>query len=78
MRLDLRRDFADIHAHLAERVRELNPAGGYVLGGPGPVKMVEVGYEYAQDGWVVIAFGPTSVRVRRISLRRCPAPAGEW
>ena len=68
VRLDLRRDFADIRAHLADRVRGFDPAGGNVLGGPGPVKMVEVGFEYSQAGWVVVAF----------DTRPDAEPDGEW
>jgi hypothetical protein len=68
VRLDLRRDFADIYAHLADRVRGFNPAGSNVLGGPGPVKMVEVGFEYSQAGWVVVAF----------DTRANAEPDGEW
>lgn len=56
MRLDLRRDFADIYAHLAARVRGFDPAGGNVLGDPGPVKRIEVGFEYSQAGWLVVVF----------------------
>jgi hypothetical protein len=68
VRLDLRRDYADIYAHLADRVRGFDPAGGNVLGPPGPVRMVEVGYEYAQAGWVVVAF----------DTRPDAEPDGEW
>jgi hypothetical protein len=64
----LRRDFADIYAHLADRVRGFDPAGGNVLGGPGPVKIVEVGFEYSQAGWVVVAF----------DTRPDAEPDGEW
>jgi len=68
VRLDLRRDFADIYAHLTERVRGFDPAGGDVLGNPGPVKAVEVGFEYAQAGWLVVVF----------DTRPDAGPDGEW
>ncbi len=68
MRLDLRRDFADIYAHLADRVRSFDPSGGHVLGEPGPVKAVEVGFEYAQAGWLVVVF----------DTRPDAEPDGEW
>jgi hypothetical protein len=68
MRLDLRRDFDDIRAHLTDCVRGFDPAGGNVLGDPGPVKMVEFGFEYAQAGWVVIVF----------DTRPDAKPDGEW
>jgi len=66
--LDLRRDFADIYAHLADRVRGFDPAGGDVLGDPGPVKMVQVGFEYSQAGWLVVVF----------DTRPDAGPDGEW
>ncbi len=68
MRLDLRRDFAEVYEHIADRVRNFDPAGGNVLGGPGPVKLVEVGYEYSQAGWVVVVF----------DTRPEAEPDGEW
>ena len=67
-RLDLRRDFADIYSHLVDRVRGFKPSGGDVLGDPGPVKMVEVGFEYAQAGWLVVVF----------DTRPDAEPDGEW
>src|SRR5258708_5367744 len=68
VRLDLRSDFAEIYAHLADLVRGFDPAGGNVLGDPGPVKMVEVGFEYSQAGWLVIVF----------DTRANAEPDGEW
>ncbi len=56
VRLDLRRDFDDIYAHLADRVRGFSPSGSNVLGKAGLVKAVEVGFEYAQVGWLVVVF----------------------
>ncbi len=68
MRLDLQRDFADIYAHLADRVRGFDPSGSNVLGDPGPLKAVEVGFEYAQAGWLVVVF----------DTRPNAEPDGEW
>jgi hypothetical protein len=68
MMLDLRRDFTEIYAHLVELVRVFNPSGGNVLGDGGPLKMVEVGFEYSQTGWVVIVF----------DTRPNAEPDGEW
>ena len=56
MTLDLRRDFSEVYDHLLERVRAFDPAGGNVLGDPGPVRLLTVGFEYSQDGWLVLAF----------------------
>lgn len=68
MRLDLRRDFADIYAHLTDRVRAFDPAGGNVLGEHGLVKSVEIGFEYCQAGWLVVVF----------DTRPDAEPDGEW
>jgi len=68
VRLDLRREFAEIYAHLADRVRGFDPAGGNVLGDPAPVKAVEVGFEYSQAGWLVVVF----------DTRPDAEPDGEW
>jgi hypothetical protein len=68
MKIDLQREFADIYAHLAERVRNFDPAGANVLGGPGPIKMIEVGFEYSQTGWLVVVF----------DTRPDAEPDGEW
>jgi hypothetical protein len=68
VRLDLRRDFADIYAYLADRVRGFDPATNDGPGDPGPVKMIEIGFECAQDGWVVVVF----------DTRPDAEPDGEW
>ncbi len=68
VQLDLRRDFNDIYAHLRDRVRGFDPSGGNVLGEPGPVKLVEVGFECAQSGWLVVVF----------DTRPDAEPDGEW
>jgi hypothetical protein len=66
--LDLRRDFTEIYDHLADQVRAFSPSGGNVLGDPGPVKMVEIGFEYSQAGWLVVVF----------DTRPSAEPDGEW
>lgn len=68
MRLDLRRDFEDIYAHLADRVRNFDPATNDGPGDPGPVKMIDVGFECSQAGWVVVVF----------DTRPDAQPDGEW
>jgi hypothetical protein len=68
VKLDLRRDFAEIYAHLVDRVRTFDPARNDGPGKPGPVKMIQVGFEYSQSAWVVVVF----------DTRRKAAPDGEW
>lgn len=66
--LDLQRDFADIYSYLAERVRGFDVETHEGLGGPGPVKLIEIGYEYSQAGWVIAVF----------DTRPDAEPDGEW
>jgi hypothetical protein len=66
--LDLRREFAEITAHLAERIRKFVPKGDDVLGGRATVNAVEVGFEYAKSGWLVVVF----------DTRPDAGPDGEW
>ena len=68
VKLDLRRDFADIYAHLVDRVRAFDPATNDGPGDPGPVKFIEIGFEYSQAGWVVVVF----------DTRPDAEPDGEW
>jgi hypothetical protein len=68
VRLDLRRDFADIYAYVADRVRNFESATNDGPGDPGPVKLIEVGFEYVQAGWVVVVF----------DTRPDAEPDGEW
>ena len=56
MQLDLRRDFTEIYAFLVERVRTFDPASNYGPGDRGPVKRIDVGYEYDQSAWVAVVF----------------------
>lgn len=67
-KLDLRRESKAIYEHLMERVRTFDPQGRNVLGEPGPIKMIELGFEYSQKGWLVVVF----------DLRPDAAPDGEW
>jgi hypothetical protein len=68
VQLDLRRDFAEIYDYLADRVRGFDPSTNDGPGDPGPVKMIEVGFEYSQAGWVVAVF----------DTRPDAEPDGEW
>jgi hypothetical protein len=68
VQLDLRRDFAEIYEYLADCVRRFDPAVGGGLGDPGPINMIEVGFEYSQAGWVVAVF----------DTREDAEPDGEW
>ena len=68
MRLDLRRDFDEIYAHITDRVQNFRAKGKNVLGKPGPVKAIAVGFEYAQAGWLVVVF----------DTRPDAGPDGEW
>jgi len=68
MKLDLQRDFKEIYAHVLDRVRNFRPKGKNVLGKTGPVKAVEIGFEYGQAGWFVVVF----------DTRPDAGPDGEW
>jgi hypothetical protein len=68
MRLDLRRDFKEIYSHLADRARNFHPSSNDGPGDPGPVKMIEIGFEYSQGGWVSVVF----------DTRPDAEPDGEW
>jgi len=68
MRLDLRRDFKDIYAHLADRVSKFKPDSNDGPGDPGPVTIIEVGFEYSQGGWIAVVF----------DTRPDAEPDGEW
>jgi hypothetical protein len=68
MKLDLRRDFKEIYAHLVARVRNFKPDSNDGPGDPGPVKMIEVGFEYSQCGWLAVVF----------DTRPNAEPDGEW
>jgi hypothetical protein len=68
IQLDLRRDFAEISAYVAQRVRTFDPARNPGPGNGGPVKRVDVGYESDQAGWVAVVF----------DTRPNAEPDGQW
>jgi hypothetical protein len=68
MRLDLRRDFSDLYSHIVNRVRRFDPATNDGPGTPGPVSMIEVGFDYSQSAWVAVVF----------HTRPDAKPDGEW
>ena len=68
MQLDLQRDFKEIYAHLADRVRNFKPDSNDGPGVPGPVKLIEAGFNYSQGGWLAVVF----------DTRPNAEPDGEW
>ena len=67
-RLDLRKDFAEVSAFVAERVKAFDRAAN-----PGPgkgkrVSRIDVGFGVDYGGWVCLVF----------DTRRNPEPDGEW
>jgi hypothetical protein len=68
MQLGLRRDFEEIYAHLAHRVRAFDPAANNGPGDGGLVKRIDVGFESDQSAWVVVTF----------DARPDAEPDGQW
>jgi hypothetical protein len=68
VRLDLRLDFTELYDHIVHRVSNFDPTGNDGPGEPGPVKMIEVGYEYSQAAWVAVV----------LDTRPDAEPDGEW
>lgn len=66
--LDLRKDFAEVYAYLAERVRSFDPEANDGPGDPGPITRIDVGYGFEKSGWVALIF----------DTRPDPEPDGEW
>ena len=66
--LDLQEDFDTVYEHIAQRVRDFDPAKHIGLGGPGKVKIVHVGFDFIHAGWVVVVF----------DTRSDAEPDGEW
>ncbi len=67
-RLDLRKDFTEVSAMLAERVSSFDPATN-----PGPgkgkrVSRIDIGFGVYESGWVCLVF----------DTRRSPEPDGDW
>jgi hypothetical protein len=67
-RLDLRKDFADVYAFVADRVRSFDPATNDGPGDGGPVGRIDVGFGLYQSGWVCLVF----------DTRPDAEPDGEW
>jgi hypothetical protein len=68
LEVDLRRDFVDISAYLAERVRSFDPTSNHGPGKGGALKRIDVGYECDQWAWVAVVF----------DTRPDAKPDGEW
>jgi hypothetical protein len=68
VRLDLRQEFAELYAHVADRVRGFKPDTNDGPGEPGPIQLIHVGYESSQLAWAVIVF----------DTRPDAAVDGEW
>src|SRR4051812_17193946 len=49
-------EFDEFYAHVVDRVQRFDPATNRGPGKPGPVKLIEVGYQCIQSGWVVVVF----------------------
>jgi hypothetical protein len=67
-RLDLRKDFADVYAFIADRVRSFDPAANDGPGEGGPVTRIDLGFGLYQSGWVCLVF----------DTRPDAEPDGEW
>jgi len=68
MKLDLRKEFAEIYSYLVDRVHRFDPEKNDGPGDGGPVSFIEVGFEYDQAAWVVVVF----------DTRPDMEPDGEW
>jgi hypothetical protein len=69
MKLDLRKDFDDIYAHVVNRVQTFDPSTNAGPGdGTSPIAMIEFGFQCEQDGWVALVF----------DTRPDAEPDGEW
>lgn len=67
-RFDLRKDFAEVSAFVAGRVKAFDPSAN-----PGPgkgqrVSRIDIGFGVYESGWVCLVF----------DTRRNPEPDGEW
>jgi hypothetical protein len=67
-RLDLRKDFSEIYAFLADRVRNFDPVANDGPGEGGLVTRIDFGFGLYQSGWVCLVF----------DTRPDPEPDGEW
>lgn len=66
--IDLRKESADVYAFVSSRVRSYDQKKNDGPGGGGTVKRIDLGYEYAQSGWVAVVF----------DTRKDAEPDGEW
>jgi hypothetical protein len=67
-RLDLREDFADVLAYVAERVRSFDPKTNDGPGRGKSVRRIDVGYQCDQSGWMALIF----------DTRPKAEPDGQW
>src|SRR3984957_3065687 len=56
MNLDLRKDFADIYEYVKTRVASFGSAANIGPGGPGLIRMIDIGFQCDQAGWVSLIF----------------------
>jgi hypothetical protein len=68
MKLDLRKEFAEVYSYIADRIRQFDPAKNDGPGEGGPISMIQIGFEYGQSAWVVAVF----------DTRPDAEPDGEW
>jgi hypothetical protein len=68
MKLDLRKDFDDIYAHVVDRVRTFDLRKNAGPGKGKSVTMIDFGFQCDQDGWVCLVF----------DTRPDAEPDGEW
>jgi hypothetical protein len=66
--LDLRKEHDAVYKYVVKSARSFKPSRGNVLGEPGPVKIIHVGFEYSQAAWVIVVF----------DLRPDAEVDGEW
>lgn len=66
--LDLRKEFAEVYSYLTDRVRAYGHQKNDGPGEGGAVKRIDLGYGYAQAGWVAVVF----------DTRGEAEPDGEW
>jgi hypothetical protein len=67
-RLDLRKDFAEVYAFVAQRVHSFDPAANDGPGEGKRVSRIDVGFGLYQSGWMCLVF----------DTRRNSEPDGEW
>lgn len=55
-KMDLKADFERVYKYLAKCVRKFDPAKHEGLGGPGPVRLIHLGFDHIHSGWAVAVF----------------------